>query len=118
MAEHQVFLALGANLGDPAQNIRQALALLPPAVEVEAVSPLYESEPWGEPDQPRYLNCACRGTTDLEPMQLLRYVKDIEDRLGRRPGKRWGPREIDIDIVLYDDLHIEDEELTVPHPRL
>src|SRR5438132_10941683 len=118
MVVHEIYLALGANLGDRWENIRQAVALLPPAVKVEAVSPLYEPEPWGEPNQPRYLNCACRATTALEPREVLAHVKGIEKKLGRRPGKRWGPRPIDIDIIFYDAVVIDGPNLTIPHPRM
>ena len=113
-----IYLALGANLRDRQQNIAGALRLLAPDVQVEAVSPLYESEPFGGADQPLYLNGACRVATDLAPKALLHFVKEIEKQLGRRPAERWASRPIDIDIALYGDLVTSDEELTIPHPRL
>jgi 2-amino-4-hydroxy-6-hydroxymethyldihydropteridine diphosphokinase len=115
---NDVYLALGANLGDRRANIRAALTSLPPLVAVEAVSPLYESQPQPPSAQPYYLNGACRVTTDLSPRELLRYVKQIEWQLGRRPGERWGPRPIDIDIALYGDQVVDEPDLQVPHPRL
>ena len=85
---------------------------------VEAVSSLYETEPEG-PAQPPFLNSVCRIETGLEPPSLLRFLKDLEHEIGRRPGgKRWGPRPIDLDILLYEDRVLEGEELTVPHPRM
>ena len=113
-----IYLALGANLGDREANIRRALGMLPPEAEVEAVSALYETDPMGGPPQPRYLNGACRVRTLLDPHALLDHVKHIEKKLGRVEGERWGPRPIDIDIVLYDDLVLSDPGLVIPHPRL
>ena len=113
-----IYLALGSNLGDRERNIALALELLEPAVHVEATSPLYETEPVGGPPQPQYLNGACRVTTDLEPHPLLDCVKDIEVRLGRVPGTRWGPRPIDVDIVLYHDRVVSEDDLKIPHPRM
>jgi 2-amino-4-hydroxy-6-hydroxymethyldihydropteridine diphosphokinase len=113
-----IYLAFGSNLGDRAGNIARAREMLEPEVRVEAVSALYETEPVGGPPQPPYLNGACRVTTTLEPHPLLDYVKGIETRLGRRPGVRWGPRPIDIDIVLYDDRVVLEVDLTIPHPRM
>jgi 2-amino-4-hydroxy-6-hydroxymethyldihydropteridine diphosphokinase len=113
-----VYLALGSNLGDREHNLRQALRLLPPFVKVEAVSALYESTPQPPAPPPDYLNAACRVATELAPYELLRYLQDIERRLGRTPGPRWSSRPIDLDIVLYDGLVLEDPDLVIPHPRL
>ena len=113
-----IYLALGSNLGDREGNIARALQMLGPGVHVEAVSPLYETEPVGGPPQPRYLNGACRVKTDLEPHPLLDYIKEIEAHLGRRPAVRWGPRPIDIDILLYGNREVSDSDLTIPHPRM
>ncbi len=113
-----IYLALGANLGDRRANLAQALRLLPPEVTVEAVSALYESTPQPPAPPPDYLNAACRIATRLSPEALLRHVKQIEHDMGRRPGERWAPRPIDLDIVLYDDLFLDTEALVIPHPRL
>jgi 2-amino-4-hydroxy-6-hydroxymethyldihydropteridine diphosphokinase len=83
-----------------------------------AVSSIYETEPWGDPDQPLYLNMCCALETDQEPLTLLRAVKQIEHRLGRRPTRRWGPRPIDIDLLAYETLEIDTPELILPHPRI
>ena len=86
---------------------------------VEAVSSLYETEPVGGPPQPPFLNAACRFETGLEPRPLLRFLQGLEHELGRRPGgERWGPRPIDLDVLLYDDRVVDEGELKVPHPRL
>ncbi len=113
-----VYIALGSNLGDREQNLREALGLLPPLVAVEAVSALYESKPQSPAPPPDYLNAACRVATELAPHDLLQYLKDIERRLGRVPGPRWSPRPIDLDIALYDGLVLEEQDLVIPHPRL
>jgi 2-amino-4-hydroxy-6-hydroxymethyldihydropteridine diphosphokinase len=115
---HIVYLALGANIGDRQGNIKAALQRLDVAVKIEMVSSIYETEPVGYLDQPRFLNLACRGTTILPPHDLLTFVKQIESDLGRQPAIRNGPRPIDIDILLYDDLRIEYEDLVIPHPRM
>jgi 2-amino-4-hydroxy-6-hydroxymethyldihydropteridine diphosphokinase len=115
---HRVYLALGTNLGDRLENLRAALAALPPAVVLRARSPVYETPPWGFADQPRFLNQVVEGETDLSPEALLRTLKDLEVRLGRQPNFQNGPRVIDLDILLYDQLEIETPRLHIPHPRL
>jgi len=115
---HRVFLGLGSNLGDRRMNLFQAMQLLGPEVRIECVSSLYETEPWGVKDQPRFLNCAVSALTDLAPLELLTKVKSIEKEIGREPAVRYGPRLIDLDILLYDDLVISSAELTIPHPRI
>jgi 2-amino-4-hydroxy-6-hydroxymethyldihydropteridine diphosphokinase len=114
-----VYLALGANLGDRLANLRLALARLQTLARLEEVSSLYETQPQGVSDQPLFLNAVCRVSTGLEPQALLRFLKNLEQEIGRRPGgERWGPRPIDLDILLYDDRVVDTPELTVPHPRL
>jgi 2-amino-4-hydroxy-6-hydroxymethyldihydropteridine diphosphokinase len=115
---HIVYLALGANIGDRQSNIATALQRLGAAVKLDTVSSLYETEPVGYLDQPRFLNMVCRGTTTLLPGELLAFVKQIESDLGREPSIRNGPRPIDIDILLYDDLRVAYEDLIIPHPRM
>ncbi|HEX77996.1 MAG TPA: 2-amino-4-hydroxy-6-hydroxymethyldihydropteridine diphosphokinase [Dehalococcoidia bacterium] len=112
------YLALGSNLGGREANLRRALKLLAEQVTMDGVSCLYETEPVGYPEQPRFLNAVCRIITELAPGELLSLARGIEARLGRRPSFRNAPRPIDIDILLYDDLVMDDPELTVPHPRL
>jgi len=82
------------------------------------VSSIYETEPWGDPDQPKFLNLCCALRTELPPESLHGQTKALEQRLGRRPGPRWGPRVIDIDLLTYDDLRIATEDLSIPHPRI
>jgi 2-amino-4-hydroxy-6-hydroxymethyldihydropteridine diphosphokinase len=114
-----VYLGLGANLGDRLANLRLALRRLQTLARLEEVSSLYETQPQGVTDQPLFLNAVCRVTTGLEPPALLRFLKNVEWEIGRRPGgQTWGPRPIDLDILLYDDRVVDTPELKVPHPRL
>jgi len=115
---HRIFLALGTNLGDRWDNLRQAVWGLAALMVVETISPVYETAPWGIEDQPKFLNICLSATTALAPHPLLAAIKDLEVRLGRWPGLRWGPRLIDIDILFYDDLILQSEGLTLPHPHL
>jgi 2-amino-4-hydroxy-6-hydroxymethyldihydropteridine diphosphokinase len=96
----------------------RALSMLPPQVTVDAVSSLYESPPQPPAPPPTYYNAAVRVSTSLRPGPLLRYLKDIEQRLGREARERWAPRPIDLDIALYDGLVMDTEALTIPHPRI
>jgi len=113
-----VYLALGANLGDRERNLRDALAQIRSFVEITRVSSIYETEPWGVREQPWFLNLVCAGTTALSPVDLLRRAKRIENEMGRAEGLRFGPRPIDIDILIYDRLIELSPALTIPHPRL
>jgi 2-amino-4-hydroxy-6-hydroxymethyldihydropteridine diphosphokinase len=118
IARHTVYLALGTNMGDRRNNLVRALQELQVAVTIQIVSPVYETEPVGYLEQPRFLNLVCMGMTALAPLPLLSFAKDIEQALGRTPGIRNGPRPIDIDILLYDDLQLNTPQLTLPHPRM
>ena len=116
-----VYLGLGSNLGDRRASIEAALGALAahPSIRVAAVSALRETEPvGGPPGQGPYLNGAARIETDLAPAALLAELKRVERLLGRREGPRWGPREIDLDILLYGDTVLATADLTIPHPRL
>jgi len=112
------YLCLGSNLGKREENLHQALTLLPPKVNLEAVSSIYETEPVGYKEQPLFLNLVCRIATDLPPDKLLYSVKDIETEMGRIPSFANAPRTIDIDILFYDNKIMETQNLTIPHPRL
>lgn len=113
------YLGLGSNLGDRAENLRHALVLLGPSIMVEAVSSVYETVPWGLPDQPDFLNAVCRVRTALPPIELLHDIQQIEVALGRHLRlQRWGPRPVDLDILFYDDLVLETADLVIPHPLL
>jgi len=113
-----VYLALGTNLGDRAQNVRQALAALAPHFTLVAASRWYETEPAYVQDQPRFYNLAVRAETALTPLAALRRLKALETGLGRVAGARFGPRLIDLDLLLYEAVVLDTPELTVPHPRL
>ena len=117
----RAFVGLGSNLGDREGTLARAVELLSRAsgVDVVAVSSLRETEPWGPVAQPPYLNGAVVLTTTLAPRALLDVLLGVEKTLGRdRGGERWGPRTIDLDLLLYDDVEVEEPGLTVPHPRL
>jgi 2-amino-4-hydroxy-6-hydroxymethyldihydropteridine diphosphokinase len=114
-----VYLGLGANLGNREANLRMALSAMTRMVRVEAVSALYETDPVGGPTQPPFYNAACAIDAGLDPLPLLRFLRSIEEEVGRRPGgERMGPRPIDIDMLLHGDLTLDDPHLTLPHPRL
>ncbi len=112
----EVYLALGSNVGDSRTTIERAIALLGTALQQIKQAPVYRSKAVGYTDQPDFLNTAISGQTDLSPEALLAFVKDIEKQLGRIERFRWGPREIDIDIIFYGDLILEIPELAIPHP--
>ncbi len=116
--QHQVYLGMGANLGDRQQNLAQALQLIRSFAVIQRVSSIYETKPVGYLDQPDFLNLVCHATTELSPNALLQAVKRIEKQLGRQDSFRNAPRLIDVDILLYADLVLESPKLTIPHPRL
>ena len=114
-----VYLGLGANVGNRLANLRVALARMRTFTRLEAVSRLYETAPVGLEEQPPFLNAACRVVTGLEPEALLRFLKNLETEIGRRPGgPPGGPRPIDLDILLYGERVAETDSLQIPHPRL
>ncbi len=117
----RAYIGLGANLGDREAALRSALELLgaEPAVELVAASSFRETDPVGYDDQPRFLNAAACVETELPPRALLDTMLSIERRLGRtRTGPRYGPRAIDLDLLLYGDETVDEPGLRVPHPRL
>lgn len=113
-----VHLGLGSNLGDREANLHFALEALSGVMSRPRVSSLYETGPVGVEDQPPFLNLVVIGTTDLEPQTLLERVKAIERSAGRTPTFRWGPRILDIDILLFGGRAVDLPDLTIPHPRL
>ena len=113
-----IYLSLGTNLGDRLANLRAALDALPPTVTVLAESKVYETPAWGFEDQPAFLNMAIKGRTSQKPERLLKNLKQLETRLGRKSSFHWGPRLIDIDLLFYDVLVMDTPELIIPHPRL
>lgn len=115
-----VYLSIGTNMGDREANLKLAVKLLTEAqgVMVEAVSSIYETAPVGFVDQASFLNIAVRLSSSLSPSDMLRLCQDIEQELGRVREFRWGPRIIDLDILLYNHENIETESLIVPHERM
>ena len=116
------YLGLGSNLGDRKEALARALYLLHDADDLQVIrcSTIYETEPWGYSDQPRFLNCVAEVTTASSPARLLETVKMIEKALGRTDGIRYGPRPIDIDILLYGDaiVDLKEPDLQIPHLRI
>lgn len=115
-----VYAGLGSNRGNKSDNIKKALDMLNMAdnASVLAVSSLYETEPEGYEDQDWFLNAAAKLKTTLSPVDLLKLFKEIEQAIGRHKSVRWGPREIDLDLLLYDELSFESPDLVIPHPRM
>ena len=118
--KRQVYLGLGSNLGDRESHIKAALSALEAGgVEIEAVSALYETQPWGITDQPAFLNIAIVGETSLSPIAILNLAKCIEAKAGRDfTAPRWTARPIDVDILLIDGEVIQTDELCIPHMRM
>jgi 2-amino-4-hydroxy-6-hydroxymethyldihydropteridine diphosphokinase len=114
----RTFIALGSNLGNRLANLEIAIDKLEPQVHLTNVSSVYETEPWGVLNQPHFLNCVVSGKTLLQPMDLLEKLKSIEIDMGRLPTIRYGPRIIDLDVLLYDNLVLTTRALTIPHPRM
>ncbi len=115
---HRVYLGLGSNLGNRKSNLEKACRLLPPEISIVEKSPIYETAPWGYLQQPAFLNQVVRAETGLSPEALISRVKQLEANLGRSTTFYLGPRLIDIDILIYDDLQLKTPELTIPHPFL
>jgi len=115
-----VYIGIGSNLDNPRQQVAAAVAALEqlPQSQLVAVSPWYRSAPLGPGDQPDYINGVARIATTLPPEPLLTALQDIENRQGRRRDIRWGPRTLDLDILLYGDDTLASPRLTVPHPQL
>ncbi len=113
-------LGLGGNIGDSRKTLAAALDLLArhPGIGVEAVSALYQTPPWGKTDQPPFLNAAVRIETSLTPRGLLDAVLSVERQLGRERSERWGPRTVDIDILVFGTEAIDEPGLHIPHPHL
>jgi dihydropteroate synthase/2-amino-4-hydroxy-6-hydroxymethyldihydropteridine diphosphokinase len=118
MSNHQVLIALGSNLGDRLAMLSAARQAMGRYLEIDAESSIYQTEPWGYTDQPMFLNQVIGGRTALTPAALLAELKATEQDLGRQASFRYGPRQIDLDLLAYDDRTIEQDGLIVPHPRL
>lgn len=133
VASVTAYLGLGSNLGDRFNNLRMTYRLLrlpqsPFPRKWESTpngvlthlrsSPVYETAPWGITEQPDFLNCVLEVQTSLSPQDLLRWVKRVEATMGRQEGPRFGPRNIDVDVLVYGDTTVEEPDLRVPHPRM
>lgn len=118
-AEHRVVIALGSNLGDRVANLRGGLETLlsDPGMTAVAVSPVYRTDPVGGPEQPDFYNAVLVALTSLPPRAVLALCQRVEARYGRRREVRWGPRTLDLDIIVYGGEVSDDPELTLPHPR-
>lgn len=117
----RAYVGLGSNLADPVAQLRRALARLAelPASRLLAHSSLYASAPMGPADQPDYVNAVAKLETRLAPLELLAALQGVENDQGRTRGvERWGPRTLDLDLLLYDDIRLDSPTLTVPHPGL
>ena len=114
-----VYISIGSNIGDREENCRKAIKLLKEnGIALKRESSLYETEPWGVKNQPKFINMAIEVETDKEPEELLRVLKEIEKEIGRKESVKWGPRVIDLDIIFYNDLILKTENLEIPHPLL
>ncbi|MBY0124434.1 2-amino-4-hydroxy-6-hydroxymethyldihydropteridine diphosphokinase [Bacillus sp. S/N-304-OC-R1] len=118
--KNEAYIALGSNIGDRLESLKEAIASIEaiPEIKVAETSSIYETDPVGYEDQDQFLNMVIRVETYLSPLELLHTCLDIEKNLGRKRDIRWGPRTIDLDILLYNQENIISEKLTVPHPRM
>lgn len=113
------YISIGSNLGNRQRNCLRAIELLEKrGIIVKKKSSMYETEPWGVKDQPQFINMALEVETELEPHELLRTLKDVEREFGRRVTFKWGPRIIDLDILLFNDLFLREDDLQIPHPLM
>lgn len=115
-AMSKVAIALGSNVGDRLLFLKKAVGSIKSLGKILALSPLYDTSPYGFTEQPDFLNAVLLLDTSLSAMDLLIELKRIEKEVGRKERIRWGPREIDLDIILYDEMEVDTDELTIPHP--
>lgn len=119
MSKHTAYVALGSNLGNKEENIHQALTLLEEqGVEIVQLSTLIATEPYGVLDQPGFCNGVCQVSTELAPLELLRLLLATEKKMGRVRLRHWGERNIDLDLLLYENVIMDMEELKLPHPDM
>lgn len=114
---HTTYLGLGSNLGDRESHLKSAISQLQKLGEILS-SPIYETEPFGFADQPWFLNCVVKLKTDLDPLQLFAETQKIEKSLGKETEFKNGPRTIDIDVLLFDNIILESDDITIPHPHM
>jgi 2-amino-4-hydroxy-6-hydroxymethyldihydropteridine diphosphokinase len=115
---NEVYLGLGSNVGDRLLNLNKAIELLSVKIQILKKTKIYISKAVGYTDQPNFYNMVLYGKTDLSPEELFNFIKDVEKNAGRVYRFHWGPREIDIDILFYNDLVYKSDKLNIPHPRL
>lgn len=115
---HRAYVGMGANLGDAAATLRRALVALQAIGTVVKRSGLYRTQPWGKTEQPEFVNAVALLDTPRSARELLADLQSLEIALGRRPRERWGPRELDLDILTFDEATIDEPGLQVPHPRM
>jgi 2-amino-4-hydroxy-6-hydroxymethyldihydropteridine diphosphokinase len=113
-----VYLGLGSNLGDREAFISQAMEMLCQKIQLLSVSSLYQAAPLGFTEQPSFLNAVLKASTAFSPRELLSLTQSVEKKLGRERTQPWGPRTVDLDVLFYDSVILEDPDLTIPHPRL
>ncbi|MFI3132666.1 2-amino-4-hydroxy-6-hydroxymethyldihydropteridine diphosphokinase, partial [Staphylococcus warneri] len=116
----KAYLGLGSNIGDRAHQLQQAIRIIDQYqyIDVTSISPIYETEPVGYTDQPQFLNLCIEIETTLDPQELLKRCLETEEALHRVRKIRWGPRTLDVDILLYGNEIIEEDNLIIPHPRM
>ncbi|MGB9716249.1 MAG: 2-amino-4-hydroxy-6-hydroxymethyldihydropteridine diphosphokinase [Thermodesulfovibrionales bacterium] len=113
------YIGIGSNLGNRQENCIHAIDLLEKnGITVKKRSSMYETKPWGMKDQPDFINMALEIETDLDPKELLKILKNIEKEIGRKESFKWGPRVIDLDILLFNDLILSEDDLKIPHPLM
>ncbi|MCK4591782.1 MAG: 2-amino-4-hydroxy-6-hydroxymethyldihydropteridine diphosphokinase [Candidatus Latescibacteria bacterium] len=113
-----IYIGLGSNLDDREAFINQAVEKLSQKIQILSVSSLYETAPLGVTQQPPFLNAVLKANTSFSPRELLNFTQLIEKRLGRKRTQPWSPRTVDLDLLFYDDLVLEEPNLIIPHPRL
>jgi 2-amino-4-hydroxy-6-hydroxymethyldihydropteridine diphosphokinase len=113
---NKAVIALGSNVGDRLLFLKKAVDYIKLLGDVSAISPLYDTSPYGFTEQPNFFNAVLLLDTSLSAVDLLNHLKKIEKDMGRKIRMRWGPREIDLDIILYDQMEINTADLTIPHP--
>ncbi len=111
-----IILALGSNIGDRKKNLKKGIDILKKNIDICKISKIYVSKAVGYTSQPEFYNMVLSGKTDLSPSELLSFIKDVEKKVGRVYRFHWGPREIDIDIIFYENRVIDTEKLKIPHP--
>lgn len=117
---NSAYLSIGSNIGDREKNLKSAIKLLEkvPEIAIKKISSIYETDPVGFEEQARFLNAVICISTALSPQKLLSFVQKVEKELGRKREIHWGPRTIDLDILLYNQENIDSEQLMIPHPRM